>query len=118
MEWLLGLALLFAFLSSCGLAQPTESASPEWLSQLIRSLENEPVANPPASISRYDYQGQIVYYLPPRSGDVPSNLYDAEGNIICHPDGGLMGVGDGRCLDFFDKRENEKLIWEDKRTYP
>jgi hypothetical protein len=118
MGWLVLAVLPFAFLSSCGSAQPTASAYPGWLSELIRSLETEPVANPPASIYRYEYDGQAVYYLPPRCCDVPSNLYDTEGNIICHPDGGEMGVGDGRCPDFFDKRENEALVWQDKRTYP
>ena len=32
-----------------------------WLNDLIRVLENEPVANPPRSIVQYAYKGQTVY---------------------------------------------------------
>ena len=88
-----------------------------WLAKLIHKLENEPVANPPASIIQYEYKGQTVYFLPQRCCDIFSNLYDAEGNIIGHPDGGITGQGDGRTPDFFDERTNEQLIWEDERTY-
>jgi hypothetical protein len=117
MELLLVLALLASTLSFCrSPAQPTGNVHPEWLTELIQKLESAPVANPPASIYRYEYKGQAVYYLPPRGYDIPSILFDEEGSIICRPDGGVMGVGDGRCTDFFDERENEKLIWKDKRA--
>jgi hypothetical protein len=82
---------------------------------LILELENEPAANPPAFIARYDYRGQAVYYLPARCCDIPSNLYSAAGTIICHADGGFSGAGDGRCADFLSTRKNEKTIWRDPR---
>src|SRR5438034_11845104 len=88
---------------------------PEWLATLIRELENQPVANPPAFIARYDYRGQVVYYLPARCCDIPSNVYNADGAIVCHPDGGFSGSGDGRCSDFFAQRTNEKIVWQDPR---
>ena len=88
----------------------------EWLTALIQELESQPVANPPAFIARYDYRGQVVYYLPPRCCDIPSDVYSAGGTIICHADGGLNGAGDGRCSDFFSLRKNEKIIWRDPRA--
>jgi hypothetical protein len=88
---------------------------PEWLTALIAKLDSEPVANPPASITRFDYRGQPVYYLPPRCCDVPSTLYDATGAVICSPDGGFSGRGDGRCADFFTERTNERSVWRDTR---
>jgi hypothetical protein len=88
---------------------------PEWLTALIRDLENQPVANPPAFIARYDYRDQAVYYLPARCCDIPSNVYNVVGTIICHADGGLGGAGDGRCSDFLSARKNEKIIWRDPR---
>jgi len=75
------------------------------------------VANPPASITQYEYKGQAVYYIPPRCCDITSTLYDADGNIVGHPDGGITGQGDGRVPDFFDERTNEKAIWVDSRTH-
>lgn len=90
---------------------------PAWLIDLINSQKNEPVANPPAFIARYEYKGQIVYFLPQRCCDIFSNLYDAEGNIIGHPDGGITGQGDGRVPDFFEARTAETIVWSDKRAY-
>ena len=90
---------------------------PEWLTDLIQRLENEPVADPPASITQYEYKGQTVYFLPQRCCDIFSDLYDATGNIIGHPDGGITGQGDGRALDFFEERSNEQVTWEDHRAY-
>ena len=98
-------------------ATPTPPPLSTWLTDLIQKLENEPVANPPASISQYEYKGQTVYFLPQRCCDIPSTLYDADGNIIGHPDGGITGQGDGRVPDFFEERSNERIVWEDERDY-
>ena len=95
-------------------ASPTPD-TPDWLSELIRQMESEPVANPPAFITRYEYKGQTVYFLAQRCCDIFSNLYDADGNIIAHPDGGITGQGDGRAPDFFEERTNERIVWEDER---
>ena len=103
---------------ACGHPPRADSQNPEWLTNLIQQQQTQPVANPPASISRYDYNGPIVYFLPQQCCDIPSMVYDAKGNIICHPDGGISGKGDMRCPDFFEKRTNEKLIWKDARGYP
>jgi len=88
---------------------------PAWLTSLIRQLESEPVANPPASIARYDYRGEIVYYLPSRCCDVWSTLWNAAGAVICHPDGGLTGLGDGNCPAFRAERTHELIVWRDSR---
>ncbi len=94
--------------------QPVAGAD-EWLNNLIQQLRQEKAANPPAKIYRYTYREQVVYYLSGRCCDIPSKLYDIEGNVICEPDGGITGKGDGRCTDFFEERTDEILIWEDKR---
>lgn len=83
---------------------------PEWLDTLIRDLENQPVANPPAFLARYDYRGQVVYYLPARCCDIPSNVYSAAGTIICRADGGFSGGGDGRCSDFLTMRKTRRYL--------
>ncbi len=88
---------------------------PAWLTVLIRGFESQPVTNSPLYVARYEYQGQVVYYVPPRCCDIPSDLYDASGRLMCHPDGGFTGTGDGRCPDFLAQRTNEKIIWRDSR---
>jgi hypothetical protein len=111
-----GLILAVGLSAACA-KDPTarDDPRPEWLTGLIADLENQPVANPPALIARYEYHGQSVYYIPPRCCDVPSDVYDASGTIICHADGGLDGAGDGRCSDFFQSRTSEEIIWRDPR---
>ncbi|MHC2993269.1 hypothetical protein OB13_17390 [Pontibacter sp. HJ8] len=81
----------------------------------IKKLKQEGVRNPPASVWQYQYNGQTVYYIPPHCCDAPGILFDANCNYICSPDGGFTGQGDGKCNDFFEKRTNEKLIWQDDR---
>jgi len=105
-----------AVLLLAGCSPVTRSENPEWVDQLIKQFESEPVGNPPQSIWRYEYHGQIVYFVPAQCCDMFSSLYDAKGNVICAPDGGFIGTGDGRCTDFISQRTNEKLIWEDPRT--
>lgn len=116
----LGLALLLTSVlvfSACDRRTPPAPDNlPGWLISLIRDLEAQPVANPPALIARYDYQGRPVYFLPPRCCDVWSDLYREDGAIICHPNGGLTGNGDGRCPDFLTERKNERIVWRDPRT--
>jgi beta-lactamase class A len=89
---------------------------PPFVRDLIKSFEAAPVANPPASISRYEYQGRVVYYVPPRCCDVPSTLYDDKGAVICQPDGGFTGRGNNKCADFFDARSKGVTIWKDPRS--
>ncbi|HEX9916613.1 MAG TPA: hypothetical protein VGB16_02650, partial [candidate division Zixibacteria bacterium] len=90
--------------------------NPDWINKLIATFASEPVGNPPQSIWQYEYKGQRVYYIPPQCCDQFSTLYNAAGSVICAPDGGYTGEGDGRCTDFFKERKNEKLIWQDSRT--
>lgn len=107
-------------IAACGSAAPGGSGKtpvPVAITALIHDLESQPVANPPAIVASYDYAGQVVYYVPPRCCDIFADLYDATGQVICHPDGGLTGRGDGRCPDFFTIRSNETIIWRDPRKH-
>ena len=115
--WLMGV-LILGFLVGCGgSSSPTEPSGqrPPWLQQLIARIESEPVTNPPSSILQYRYRGATVYFRPSRCCDAFSDLYDEAGALLCHPDGGLTGGGDGRCTDFFALRTAERLVWQDPR---
>jgi uncharacterized protein DUF6970 len=104
--------------TACGVQSPSAPERlPAWLDSLIRELSSAPVANPPASIARYDYKGEVVYYLPPRCCDIQGDVYQSDGRILCHPDGGLAGRGDGRCPEFLGERTNEQLVWRDPRSH-
>lgn len=111
------LVMLSTALAACGSARPASSPPvPAAIATLIRQLESEPRANPPAYITSYEYKGKVVYYVPPRCCDIFGDLYDAAGQLLCHPDGGLAGHGDGRCPDFLSQRRNETIIWKDRRS--
>jgi hypothetical protein len=98
-----------------GCSKTTQTGNPAWVDKLIKQFEGDTVANPPLSIWRYDYNGQVVYFVPAHCCDIFSIVYDANGNVVCSPDGGITGKGDGKCPDFFSERTNEQLIWSDSR---
>jgi hypothetical protein len=89
--------------------------SPAWLTAVKQQLETQPVASPPAFIAQYEYKGDTVYFVPQRCCDVTSVVYRSDGAVMCRPDGGFAGTGDGRCPDFLAERRNEHIIWRDPR---
>jgi hypothetical protein len=107
---------VFLWPLGCGKSSPTEPDTvPTWLQVLITQIEREPVTNPPSAIYSYRYRGETVYFRPSRCCDIMSVLYDRNGVVLCAPDGGIAGGGDGRCPDFFRTRSGERLIWQDSR---
>jgi hypothetical protein len=108
------LITVIILLGAC--SQATQSLNPAWVDKLIQQFESDPVGNPAQSIWSYEYNGQVVYYIPPQCCDQYSMLYDTSGIAICAPDGGFTGKGDGKCPDFLSKRTNENLVWKDSRS--
>ena len=90
--------------------------NPSWINNLIKNEESRPATSPPRSLSKCTYKNQIVYYLPSRCCDMPSIVYSGKGDVVCSPDGGLTGKGDGKCSDFFESKKNCVVIWKDSRT--
>ncbi len=109
------MALLYVVVCDRTPSDPAANDLPDWLAELILEIEGAPVADPAAAIYSYKYHGRVVFYLSSRCGDIQSQLYNANGIVLCFPDGGLDGGGDGRCDDFIAERENETLIWMDPR---
>ncbi|GAB4017877.1 DUF6970 domain-containing protein [Spirosoma koreense] len=97
--------------------QPDElpTGTPDCLRAMVEQIRHQHTWSPPARVVQYVYQGKRVYFIPIRCCDIPSKLYDENCNLICFPNGGFAGRGDGQCTDFFAKRSDEKLIWEDTR---
>jgi hypothetical protein len=91
------------------------SGIPACISAKIEFLKGQPKGNPAYSVYQYSYNGKKVYYFPPQCCDQFSDLYDENCNLICHPDGGIAGGGDGNCQNFISTRKNEVLIWKDSR---
>lgn len=87
---------------------------PMCVQTLITAMMTRPVGNPPMSVYRCTYQNATVYYLPPQCCDQFSALMSSDCAVICAPDGGFAGNGDGRCTDF--SRASCTLVWQDGRT--
>jgi hypothetical protein len=107
--------LAAGLLAGCTTTAVEPPPTPAVVDRLMAQFQAEPVANPPRSIWRYDFQGRVVYYVPPACCDIPSALYEADGTVVCSPDGGMTGRGDGRCPTFFEDRRGEALVWRDSR---
>jgi hypothetical protein len=87
---------------------------PPFVAKLIAQYKSTPLKNSPRSVWRYIYKGEPVYYVPPLwCCDISSTLYDAKGNVLCRPDGGFGGIGDGKCPDFIKDRSHGELLWSD-----
>ena len=106
-------AVLLAGPAACAAKPPSSTA---WLDRLVAEFDEAPVANPPHRILRYRYREQTVYYVPPSCCDQPSALYNDAGTLLCEPDGGITGRGDGRCADFHERRSEESVFWSDPRS--
>ena len=91
-----------------------EKSTDEVLSKLVDQYDAGPYG-PVEEIWKYRFDGESVYYIPPKCCDIPSMLFDERGDVLCSPDGGFTGDGDGRCPDFFKNRKSGKLIWNAKR---
>ena len=87
---------------------------PDWLAARLRATTAGPAGDRPAWVARYEYRGGTVYYLPPRCCDIPSELHDAAGDLLCRPDGGFVD-GDARCPDFLARRRGGEIVWGDGR---
>ena len=112
-------ALLFIWMVLIGACSNGVSFSAEGtrdcIQEKVREMQKEQERNPPATVNQYLYNGQVVFYIPPAAGDQMGQLYGEDCQLICRPDGGITGQGDGKCPDFFDQRTEGKVIWQDNR---
>lgn len=91
------------------------TARPRWLQDRIAAVLNQRRQNPTIRILSYRYRDQTVYYQSAPCCDQFSTVFDSRGRVICQPDGGLTGKGDGKCPDFEKNKSEEKLVWQDPR---
>lgn len=92
-----------------------ENFLPLWLMQKINGFITDPTTERPLSIRQFGYKGAVVYHFTSQCCDQLNYLYDATGTIICAPDGGFSGSGNGQCPDFADTSTAGAVIWEDKK---
>jgi hypothetical protein len=105
---------LALFIFGCEGDDPVKGA-PNCINSKISEISDGDVWNPPAKIYSFQYNKKTVYFFPQRCCDIPSEVYNEQCELICSPDGGFSGKGDGKCSDFWSEATDQLLIWEDTR---
>lgn len=88
---------------------------PSWLEERIEVWESGPRDRSPGIVSRYRFGFKDVIYIPPWCDDCFGDLRDLDGDLICHPDGGIRGDGDGQCPNFPEDASLLEVLWVDPR---
>jgi len=109
------LSLLLLLAASVSAQEASTVLRPPWLQLKIAEYQKLPPFSPPRSILRARYEGRTVYYVSPACCDIPSELYDENGSLLCYPDGGFAG-GDGKCPSFTFVGNPLSMIWRDDRS--
>ena len=110
----ISLAIIVGFLSIFSSCEKEEIDAPSCIIDKVREIQKEGVYNPPAQVWMWLVDGETYYYITSDCCDQFNYLYDSECNIVCAPDGGITGNGDGQCPEFTGPVE-KTLIWEDTR---
>jgi hypothetical protein len=123
---------LIVILLSCGASQKntpaiTETIDPAFATNefkdsvpvcIRKKIDSFKVAQKheqPQQVIQYEYKGKKVFYITMPCCDFFSELYDANCNLLGHPDGGFTGKGDGKLPDFAKEKTKEKIIWQVKQ---
>jgi hypothetical protein len=100
---LLMLGVAGAYAASRKVVLPSNlKEAPGWVRDLARQMES---GFGGTSIRVNEYRGGVVYHVTKRCCDQFNPLFDAQGKVICNPDGGLTGRGDSHCPDYNYKKE-------------
>ncbi len=109
----IGVLTLSLTIISCSKLE-LEKDIPNSIEKKIKKLKNKDVQNPLAKVWEWKVDGNMYYYFTSDCCDQFNYLYDENCNVICAPDGGFSGSGDGNCPNFNGQIE-KTLVWEDKR---
>ena len=104
---------LISVITSCKTSDLVIDA-PKCIESKIEEIMNHETTNPPTQVRKWEVDGEIYYYITADCCDQYNYLYDNNCELICAPDGGITGNGDGNCLEFTSEIV-KTLIWQDQR---
>lgn len=107
----LSIAILFSSCKSSDLNTDTTDCIEIKIAQFLKN----DVTNPPTQIWKWEVDTQVFYYITSDCCDQYNYLFNSNCEIVCAPDGGITGNGDGNCPEF-SSEIIKILIWEDKRN--
>ncbi len=88
---------------------------PNCIENKINNIKSESVRNPATEVWKWEDDQNTYYYITSGCCDQYNNLYNDKCDVVCAPDGGFTGDGDGNCPDF-EETLKKKLIWKDPRA--
>ena len=119
-----GLAVAAAVASAAALAVPASAAAPA--SAAVADVDAAagaavlgtasqrragPRQRPPQTLKRYAVDGKVFYDVAAPCCDQFNALYEARGQRVCAPDGGITGHGDGRCPGIHVDPHEGGIVW-------
>jgi len=104
----------FCVFAACKHDNDLETKLPKCISDKIENLKEIPAQNPRAEVWQWKVDGKTYYYITSDCCDQFNYLYDNQCNVVCAPDGGITGAGDGACPKFTGTIEYT-LVWKDPR---
>lgn len=113
MTFLIRISCVTLLLLSCKSSEQTQKL-PQCIESQIETLKNQSVQNPPSEVWQWESKGKTFYYFNAVCCDQFTILYNDKCEIICAPDGGFTGKGDGKCPDFGSDTKRT-LLWKDDR---
>ena len=110
--------LVFTFIITLLTGCPTDDVSeeiPTCIENKIATILNNEVTNPPTQIWKWEVDSKTYFYITADCCDQFNYLYTTNCEIVCAPDGGFSGNGDGNCPTFTSEIK-KTLVWEDQRN--
>ena len=88
-----------------------EETVPACIQEMIDENKNGDASTPAEEIHRWSTKTTTYYYVVSECCDQYNYLLDETCQIVCAPDGGINGAGDGNCPYFGESFETD-LIWK------
>ncbi|WP_236971973.1 DUF6970 domain-containing protein [Membranihabitans marinus] len=111
-KYLIIALLVWSFTMSCD-KNKDEVDIPTCIQAKIESLKTLHKQNPPAIVEEWETPSGTYYYITSDCCDQFNYLYDGFCNVVCAPDGGITGEGDGNCPVLTDTVVT--VLWQDER---
>lgn len=103
--------LIIVLFSACTSENLPPEAS-QCMEDKINALKRK-AAPEPKQLWRWTIDNKIYYHVISDCCDFYNYLYDSSCNLVCAPDGGFSGAGDGQCPPFEGSIE-KVLLWQDE----
>lgn len=102
---------LFALLLFLSCREEYEPEIPPCIQTIIQQKGQSSTSERFIAIYRYKYQKRYVYFGLSDCCDFYNLLFDQTCQVICAPNGGFTGGGDGKCPNFFNEATEKTELW-------